>query len=184
CPAELVALQPFPARFREVPQSFTEVAIRARALPGRPDDAGRDLLRIEVGRAQKRTGRTPGHRISQGFPRNEPLFHELRETDGADVPAEQRGVVWRRILRIRLALRAELQPMKTEVRGELEERTPTPRQRRAPSDVVARVARQREVVHREQQAPDSQRSQRVADELAQPVTPCPAQARWCRAAAA
>src|SRR5439155_373859 len=90
------------------------------------------------------TSGTPGHRIGQCFRRNEPLFRKLREADGAGAPAEHRGVVWRRILRIGLALGTELQPMKTEVRGELEERAPSPRQWRAPSDVVARVARQRE----------------------------------------
>ena len=181
---QLVALQPIRAPFREAAHPFLEAAIGVGALPGVAHDAGRDLVRIHVRRARERPLWTGGDGIGQRFPRNEPLFHELREAEGADVPAEEGRVVWRRILGIGLALGAELQPMKTEIRRELEERAPSPRQGRATSDVVARVAGQREVVHRKQQAPDPQRLQRVADDLAQPVTPCPAPARWCRAAAA
>ena len=47
-PVELVPLQPFPARCREAAQSFVEAPIRVRALPGRPHDARRDLVPLQV----------------------------------------------------------------------------------------------------------------------------------------
>src|SRR5438093_9084328 len=66
----------------------------------------------------------------------------------------------------RLSLRPELQRMEPEVCREAQKRAAARREWRAAADVVARIAGERGVVHREREPADSERVEGGADQIA------------------
>ena len=168
---ELGTLQPGAVAFRESTHTLLYGPIAARPQPCRPEQPPCRLVRIRVRRPRERVRRPQPDDGAELLLREQPLFHQRRHSDGERVPAEERRVVRRGIVRRRLSLRPELEAVESELGGETEKSAAPARERRPTADVVARIAWEREVVNRKQQPADPERPQRLAHELAQRVQP-------------
>ncbi len=124
---------------------------------------------VMVGAASRRGD--PGQGLFELFAVEQPLpgrvFVKRSERDRERVAREDRPVVRRPIDARRYALRAQLQPGEPETVGELAETPRTVRIGRPAARILAPVAREARVVHREDQVVDAERAPGLVCDLAQ-----------------
>lgn len=162
-------LDPFAVAAHELLDPGLQVGIAAVLLPRRRQDSRHRRVRVRMRCPQQRAVRSRRDGGGERLAGQEAVLDEPPDADRDGAAAEQRRVVRRRIVGGGLALRPELEPVKAEPRDEPEKGTAAERKGRSVADVVARIARKRQVVNGEQQPPDAQRLQPLEDELAQRI---------------
>ena len=126
----------------------------------------RHRVRVSVRGALEGACGAAGDRLAQRRRWEKTGRLERRQRERQRAAREDARVVRRLVVLGRLSLRAELHGVEPEVRSEAQEGEPAFGQRRPASHVVARIARQRRVVHGQRQPADAERLERRADELA------------------